>query len=567
RTGSILDFNNYPQEAIDNGCTVIFSDIVANSWFNYPTESYREGTKDEPDPRTFRQLELMLKAARFKNIFVHIWAWGDAQSGLTQVYNSGSINGYADKRLIRYIAARLGPIPNWSMGYGYDLQEWTSKEEIETWANYLNDHLGWTHILSARGIKSSIPNLINSYDGFGRDVALHTTEYGPIDYFEVLSDLTSDTLKPHLLEERHSYLRPSFNLDMEGTRRLMWWETIAGGMGGWFGFYDCIREPDILPCQDPNYTNFYPNPEQLRTHNTFWLNKNRLLFNTKANNNLSNGFSLITNDLQNIVAYKENTDSIKFSDEVDLTLAPIVAVDTKLEYSEINISQSIADKLWIAPYKSDWAIAIGNFENKFYSVPIDTIIISDTITQNSVTINYFNATQNFSHVEFTWSTFTENNISSFEIEKSSDKKNWQTIKSFQPVNDILKFNDYSFSEKLNDANLDNFYRLKVTFINNEIRYSEIISPEKIIEQIELLQNYPNPFNGDATIEFSLPNDIITNITVYNSIGEKIQTLVNGKLSSGYHKVFFKANNLPSGVYIYTLKAGYFFTQKKMILLK
>ncbi|MCB9249862.1 MAG: T9SS type A sorting domain-containing protein [Ignavibacteriales bacterium] len=434
------------------------------------------------------------------------------------------------------------------------------KDQIGEWAKYLNENMGWSHVLSARGIKSSIPNLINSYDGFGRvEADLHTTEYGPIDYYEIYADLQSDTLKPHLYEERHSYLRPNFNLDMKGTRRLIWWETIAGGMGGWFGFYN--------PSSSSYVTNPYPNPEQLKTHYTFWVDKNHFLLDAKVNNNLSDGFAFSTNDLQNIVVYKENTDSIKFSDEVDLTLAPIIAVDTKLEYGEINISQSIADKLWIAPYKSDWAIAIGNFENKFYSVPIDTIIISDTITQNSVTINYFNATQNFSHVEFTWSTFTENNISSFEIEKSSDKKNWQTIKSFQPVNDILKFNDYSFSEKLNDANLDNFYRLKVTFINNEIRYSEIISPEKIIEQIELLQNYPNPFNGDATIEFSLPNDIITNITVYNSIGEKIQTLVNEKLSSGYHKVFFKANNLPSGVYIYTLKAGYFFTQKKMILLK
>ena len=96
----------------------------------------------------------------------------------------------------------------------------------------------------------------------------------------------------------------------------------------------------------------------------------------------------------------------------------------------------------------------------------------------------FNATQSFSNVIFSWATSKENNITIYELEKSIDQNNWNGINNFQPNNDIDNFHNYSFSEKISDANLNNFYRLKVTFTNNEIRYSEIISPEKIIEQID-----------------------------------------------------------------------------------
>ncbi len=94
----------------------------------------------------------------------------------------------------------------------------------------------------------------------------------------------------------------------------------------------------------------------------------------------------------------------------------------------------------------------------------------------------------------------------------------------------------------------------------------------------LLQNYPNPFNPTTTIEFSIPeiqknikeenpgvNEVL--LKVYDVLGKEVKTLVNKKLKPGNYKVRFNANNLPSGVYFYRLKAGNFSGVKKMILLK
>lgn len=47
----------------------------------------------------------------------------------------------------------------------------------------------------------------------------------------------------------------------------------------------------------------------------------------------------------------------------------------------------------------------------------------------------------------------------------------------------------------------------------------------------------------------------------------METLFDGLMSSGFHKIKLNAKNYPSGMYIYTLKSGKYFNQKKMLLLK
>jgi len=93
---------------------------------------------------------------------------------------------------------------------------------------------------------------------------------------------------------------------------------------------------------------------------------------------------------------------------------------------------------------------------------------------------------------------------------------------------------------------------------------------------ELKQNYPNPFNPTTTISYSIPipmgietscQGVTVSLQVYNSLGQKVATLVNKEQTPGNYTVQFNASNLPSGVYFYRLRAGNFVVTKKMILLK
>ena len=84
----------------------------------------------------------------------------------------------------------------------------------------------------------------------------------------------------------------------------------------------------------------------------------------------------------------------------------------------------------------------------------------------------------------------------------------------------------------------------------------------------LSQNYPNPFNPSTTIEYSIPERTDVKLTVINIVGEEVAELVNQIMDAGSYSVeFYAKGGLPSGVYFYSLQAGNFITNKKMILLK
>ncbi len=83
----------------------------------------------------------------------------------------------------------------------------------------------------------------------------------------------------------------------------------------------------------------------------------------------------------------------------------------------------------------------------------------------------------------------------------------------------------------------------------------------------LLQNYPNPFNPTTTIQFSVQKRTIVNLTIFNVLGQKVATLVDGEKSPGSYSVQFNGSSLASGVYFYRLQAGNFVQTKKMNLLK
>ena len=89
----------------------------------------------------------------------------------------------------------------------------------------------------------------------------------------------------------------------------------------------------------------------------------------------------------------------------------------------------------------------------------------------------------------------------------------------------------------------------------------------IPKEYSLTQNYPNPFNPTTSIRFGLPQDSNVKLVVYNTLGQKVVTLLDERMSVGYHQVVFNASLLNSGVYFYRIEAGSFTRINKMILLK
>ena len=83
----------------------------------------------------------------------------------------------------------------------------------------------------------------------------------------------------------------------------------------------------------------------------------------------------------------------------------------------------------------------------------------------------------------------------------------------------------------------------------------------------LYQNYPNPFNPTTAISYQLSAVSDFDLSIYNLMGQKVATMVNGRQSAGAYEVNWDASSVAGGVYFYELKAGNFRTVKRMVLLK
>lgn len=97
------------------------------------------------------------------------------------------------------------------------------------------------------------------------------------------------------------------------------------------------------------------------------------------------------------------------------------------------------------------------------------------------------------------------------------------------------------------------------------------------QEFSLSQNYPNPFNGQTTIKYFIPNaaggdKIGVQLIIFNTLGQKVKTLVNGALPPGNQMQIWDGRNdagqeVSSGHYMYQLVAGNYRASKKMLYMK
>jgi hypothetical protein len=83
----------------------------------------------------------------------------------------------------------------------------------------------------------------------------------------------------------------------------------------------------------------------------------------------------------------------------------------------------------------------------------------------------------------------------------------------------------------------------------------------------LSQNYPNPFNPSTVIEFSVAEEGLVSIRLYDILGREVSSLLNTEMEPGIHKQSFNLGTLASGIYFYRITAGKYTDSKKLQVLK
>lgn len=151
---------------------------------------------------------------------------------------------------------------------------------------------------------------------------------------------------------------------------------------------------------------------------------------------------------------------------------------------------------------------------------------------------------------------------------SSDKgENWLTV----PTLDSIIVFDIVFTDSMHGfavGDSGKFLRYRPTA--SSVEFKSLNSNQTFI----VYQNFPNPFNSSTKIKIELNNESILNVSVYNSLGEKIKTLFYGHAGEGALELKFEAEDISSGIYFYSIEAwnknpnsDYVKSVNKMILLK
>jgi acetyl esterase/lipase len=116
--------------------------------------------------------------------------------------------------------------------------------------------------------------------------------------------------------------------------------------------------------------------------------------------------------------------------------------------------------------------------------------------------------------------------------------------------------------------VEQYFKMMTDFFIMESEITKVDTKNRITPaKFSVSQNYPNPFNPSTLIRFYLPSPENVTVKVFNIAGEEIETLMQGEIPAGQHEIYWMANHLTSGVYIYLLQADKFRDSKKMILQK
>lgn len=179
----------------------------------------------------------------------------------------------------------------------------------------------------------------------------------------------------------------------------------------------------------------------------------------------------------------------------------------------------------------------------------------------------FTADVNGSDVSLNWKTATETNNKGFAVERKAAGSEFEEIAFVQGNGSTTERKSYSFIDSKVNVGFYT-YRLKQVDFDGTVEYSNEIEVQVLAPKVfSLEQNFPNPFNPTTKIKYSVPVDGFVNLTVFNTLGQKVSTIVQQQVKAGEYEVEINGSGFASGVYFYRLEAGKFVSIKKMVLLK
>jgi hypothetical protein len=201
------------------------------------------------------------------------------------------------------------------------------------------------------------------------------------------------------------------------------------------------------------------------------------------------------------------------------------------------------------------------YENTGTILPVELAGLDATVDDGAVTLS--------------WTTASETNNAGFRVQRKPltstggvkasrttgmtsgprDASTWTTVGSVEGSGTTTEAHRYRFTDEdlPYEANALT-YRLKQVDTDGSTSYSETVTVERGVNEVQLLGTYPNPARQQATVRYALPERQDVTVSLYDVLGRQVRTVVNDS-KDGRHEQTLDVNGLSSGVYFLRLQAG------------
>ncbi len=191
-----------------------------------------------------------------------------------------------------------------------------------------------------------------------------------------------------------------------------------------------------------------------------------------------------------------------------------------------------------------------------------------------VKLSSFDANGSKDCIDISWTSQTEINALLYRLmRREGEGGAYQEIASLEAYGNSESPRSYSYSDRDVRAGVRYFYRLMdVDALGNVADHGPVLATVSsgVPGNFQLLPNYPNPFNASTAIGYQLPKASMTMLTIYDVLGRKVRSLVDGHREAGHHTALWNGRDdsgqeLKSGVYFCVFEAGSYRETIKMVL--
>ena len=209
--------------------------------------------------------------------------------------------------------------------------------------------------------------------------------------------------------------------------------------------------------------------------------------------------------------------------------------DGSSTWNEVAYISNTANSFKFGPITSYSNFTFGSSDNDANPLPVELLFFNADALQTSIELN--------------WATASELNAEAFELQRSTNAIDFETIATIEAAGNSNTVLNYSYNDMAVISSINYYYRLKQIDFDGKFEYSNIQSAQLDDKQEITINVFPNPSQNHITIRSNIEYNV--SLELYNINGKRILYKENVKVNN----LHLNIETLTADVYILRIQSN------------